>query len=215
MAGLPGCDRSGGPGAGRVFSISSARWLPKIPLDYLKHHKGQKAHAVGCHLLPLFRRLSRSPCPAQRADGARCLPALPGDGGLRSRSWAGDEERRCRQPGPPEARLRGGSRASGRRPRPPARGRVRVRAGGYCPRREDGGGRRGALSAAGCAVSAGGDGRGRSAGPAAGSGAGSAGGGGWARVLGGGVWEPPPRAAAGDDPGGEEEEEAWGDRLSE
>lgn len=46
MAGLPRCDHSGWPQAGRVFSISSARWLPKIPLDYLK--KTQRAESPRC-----------------------------------------------------------------------------------------------------------------------------------------------------------------------
>lgn len=99
----------------------------------------------------------------------------------------------------------------------------RGRAGGYCPRREDGGGWRGAVNAAGCAVSAAGaeKGRGRGAAPGpappreAGRAASSAGRRGWERVLGGGVWKPPPQAAACDDPGGKEKEEAGGDRLSE
>lgn len=114
--------------------------------------------------------------PAQPwTDGVHPLPALSRDRGPHSCLCAGDEKRRCRKLGRPERRLRGRSRAlrGAAGSSSPAEGAAsclgsageRGRAGGYCPRREDGGGWRGAVNAAGCAVSAGGAGKGRGRGP--------------------------------------------------
>lgn len=131
MAGVPGCDRCEWPEAvlGFFFSISSARWLPKIPLDYLKKTKSRKP-------TPLEAICSPSPAvysipPAQMVP----VPSQPspGTGGPHSSFRAGHERWRCRKPGRPERRLRGRSRAlrGTAGSSSPAEGAARGRAGGY------------------------------------------------------------------------------------
>lgn len=130
--------------------------------------KNQKTNAVGHHLLPPLQPVINSPCPAP--DRWCPAPRRPPEGWDTPILRARDEKRGCCEPGRCGRRLRGrcarcraalseqGARegAAGSSSPPEGAAPARGAGPGGCPPGEDGGGRPGAVRAAGRDVSAGG-----------------------------------------------------------